>query len=284
MREVPSLRCTVSNPVIQSWAALGVLLGLLAIITLQRVLVRFARFGPIAVMGLVVEDEDVLHAHQLRHHTPKHLALGLQSLELLARLAPQQFACALRDLKLFAQPKGVVVGDDDHRLLHVVQHVSWHQLARGVVAVGVAGLEDPQTVLHGKAWRDDENAAREHLAAGPPHGVDRLPGDQHGHHRGLARTRRQLERHALQVGPRAAVGLLQVVEDLAARHRVGSHLAEPDRRFHSLHLAEERADPAERMVAPVVEQTRRFRRHLPLRGWQIPPSLYVQAHLVDARG
>ena len=83
---------------------LGVLLGLLAIVTLQRVLVGFARLGPIAVMGLVVEDEDVLHAHQLRHYTPKHLALGLQSLELLTRLALQQFACALRDLKLLAQP------------------------------------------------------------------------------------------------------------------------------------------------------------------------------------
>ena len=94
----------------------------------------------------------------------------------------------------------------------------------------------------------------------------------------------QLVVPTIRVGPRAAGGLLQVAEDLAARHRVGSRLAEPDRRFHSLHLAEERADPAERMVAPVVEQTRRFRRHLPLRGWQIPPGLYVQAHLVDARG
>jgi hypothetical protein len=36
------------------------------------------------VVGLVVEHEDVLHAHQVGHDPLEHLAFGLERLQLLA--------------------------------------------------------------------------------------------------------------------------------------------------------------------------------------------------------
>ena len=45
-------------------------------------------------------------------------------------------------------------------------------------------------------------------------------------------------------------------------------LGQPDRRFDRLDLAEERADAAELVMPPVLEQARRLRRDLPLaRDW-----------------
>ena len=35
-------------------------------------------------MRLVVEDEDVLHAHQVGHHALEHLAFGFQRVQFLA--------------------------------------------------------------------------------------------------------------------------------------------------------------------------------------------------------
>jgi hypothetical protein len=50
-----------------------------------------------------------------------------------------------------------------------------------------------------RSWCHDEKAARELLAGRVAHGIDGLPGDQHGHDGGLASTRGQLEGHAEQV-------------------------------------------------------------------------------------
>ncbi len=62
-----------------------------------------------------------------------------------------------------------------------------------VVAVRVVRLEHAQAVLDGDAGRDDEEAAGEALALRPADGVDGLPGDEHGHDRGLAGAGGQLE-------------------------------------------------------------------------------------------
>jgi hypothetical protein len=80
----------------------------------------------------------------------------------------------------------VVVGDDDLRLAHVAEHVVRHQLAVGVVAIRVVGLEDAQPIFDRQAGRSHEKAAREVGAPRMTLGVNRLPRDEHRHHGGLA--------------------------------------------------------------------------------------------------
>ena len=68
---------------------LVVLLGLLLLVALQ-VLVVSASLGflAVAVVRLVVEDEDVLHAHQVGHDPLDHLAFGFQGVR-----APRRRPC-----------------------------------------------------------------------------------------------------------------------------------------------------------------------------------------------
>jgi hypothetical protein len=73
---------------------LVVLLCLLPILAFQVVIVRVFRLLPITVVRLVVDDEDVLHAHQPWHHPLEHLAFGLLRVELLAAAALEQRAAA----------------------------------------------------------------------------------------------------------------------------------------------------------------------------------------------
>jgi hypothetical protein len=42
------------------------------------------------VVRLVVDDEDVLHAHQVGHHPLEHLAFGFERVQLFAAAALQQ--------------------------------------------------------------------------------------------------------------------------------------------------------------------------------------------------
>ena len=55
-----------------------VLFGLFFLLAFQVGVVRFLRFLAVAVMRLVIDDEDVLQSHQIRHDALEHLALGLQ--------------------------------------------------------------------------------------------------------------------------------------------------------------------------------------------------------------
>ena len=92
---------------------LVVLLGLLALVALELLVVLARRLFAVAVMRLVVEHEDVLHAHQLGHDALEHLAFGLERLQLVAGAALQERAAALGELEALAALEGVVVGDDD---------------------------------------------------------------------------------------------------------------------------------------------------------------------------
>ena len=71
---------------------LVVLLGLLPLVALELFVVLRDRLLAVAVVRLVVEDEDVLHAHQVGHDALDHLAFGLQRVE-RRRRAPEA-ACA----------------------------------------------------------------------------------------------------------------------------------------------------------------------------------------------
>ena len=131
----------------------------------------------------------------------------------------------------------------------------------------------------------DEKAAREVLAAGAAHRVDRLPRDEHGHDGRLAGAGGELQREPHQLGVGVPVRRREVVEQALAALGLRRDLGQPDRGLDRLDLAEERADAAELVVPPVLEQTGRLRRDLPLAGiGQGPPGVHVSAHLVDDRG
>jgi len=168
----------------------------------------------------------------------------------------------------------VVVGDDDLGALDVAEHVVRHEFALAVIAVRIVRLEYTQPILDRDAGCDDQEGARELLAARMAPRIHGLPGDQHRHNRRLAGAGRELERHAQQLRVRLLVCAPDVRPDLGARRRaIGGHLGEPDRRLDRLDLTEERLKFLESMMAPVVEQPGGLRRHVPLFGVrQVAPS------------
>ena len=74
---------------------------------------------------------------------------------------------------------------------------------------------------------------------------------------------------------------LEVLDQPLARCQMRGHFGEPDRGFDRFDLAEEGTDAAELMVSPVLEQSSRLRRHLPLAGRQMAPGIDLAADLVD---
>ena len=215
-RATPSLRLTASRPEIHRRAASLFFSASFLLVALQVFVVLVARLLAVAVVGFVVEDEDVLQAHQVGHHPLEHLAFGFERVQRLAATLEQR-AAALGELDPLAQLEGVVVGDDDLGAVDVVQHVARDELAALVVAVGIVGLQHAQAVLDRQAWGDDQKAAGEALALRVAHGVDRLPGDQHGHDRGLAGAGRELERQPHQFRVGVVVGVGEVLRESPRR-------------------------------------------------------------------
>ena len=174
---------------------LVVFLGLLALLALQfRGL--FIRLGPVAVVGLVVEHQYPFQPHQLGHDPLQHLAFALLGLQRCAGAALEKQPAALGDLQPLAQFEGVVVGDDDPGPLDVGEQIGRHEFPALVVAVRIVGLEHAQPVADGDAGRDHEKTAGEFLAVRSSHRIDGLPGDEHGHDRGLAGTSGQFQGQA----------------------------------------------------------------------------------------
>src|SRR6266567_7979489 len=65
---------------------------------------------------------------------------------------------------------------------------------------------------------------------------------------------------------------------------LGCDLSEPDRSLGRLHLAEERTDLAEFILAPMLEESSRLRRDLPLIGvGQGTPCVDITADFIDDR-
>ena len=279
----PSLRCTASQAVDPEARGLAVLLGLLAVVPREgALLVSVAVPRAVAVVGLVVDGEDVAHAHEFRHDALEHLAVGFEGGD---RRAPplQKGASTPREHELLARLEGVVVGDDDAGLVQVVEHVAGHELPAGVVGVGVVGLQDAEAVLDRDARRHDKEPARESTAAGAADGVDRLPGDDHRHDRRLAGAGRQLEGEAGEAGVGLLVGGVEVVEEAAAvAAELGGDLAQPDDRLDGLDLAEEGAEAAELIAPPVLEQAGGLGRDPPVAGVaERAPAVDLAAELVD---
>ena len=194
---------------------------------------------------------------------------------------------SLRDLHALPAPEGVVVGDDDLRAVQVGQQVVRDQLPAPVVAVRVVRLQHPQPVPDGEAGGDDQEPAGEPPALPPPHRVDGLPGDQHGHHHGLAGARGELEREAQQPRIRLPTGVFQVLEEGPAGplRPVGGDLGQPDDGLDRLDLTEEGPKIPEPVMPPVPEQARGLRGHPPSARVRPPaPGVDLAAHPVDDLG
>lgn len=179
----------------------------------------------------------------------------------------------------------MVVGNDDPGLVELRHHVTGHEFARGVVRIGVVGLQDLQSVANGDARRHHQEAAGEPPGRRVAHGVDRLPGDDHGHHGGLAGTGGQLEREAQQLGVGLGVDGREVIEESPSLLAdLGRHLGQPDHRLHRFHLAEERTHPAECVRSPMLQQTPGLGRDPPVvRVLEAAPAVNLFTQLVDER-
>lgn len=124
-------------------------------------------------------------------------------------------------------------------------------------------------------------------ARGVADGVDGLPGDQHGHDGRLARAGGQFQRQALKLRVGVVVGVVVGAAEMLQKSSSGlpcvrCHFRQPDDSFHRLHLAEERPDAVEKMVAPVLKKPCRFRGDLPVvRIGQGPPTVDMLAQFVD---
>ena len=110
------------------------------------------------------------------------------------------------------------------------------------------------------------------------HRVDGLPGDDHGHHRRFACAGGQLEREAQQVRIGVRVDCGEMVEKAFALFPdLGRDFREPDNGFDRFHLTKERADAAEIVRAPMLQQAPRHRRDPPVVGiLDATPAVYLQ--------
>ena len=111
-------------------------------------------------MCLVIDDRDVLEAHQAVGDTAHHLPLGL----LGPKRLPTPLQCTTGDLvhgKHVAQLEGVIVRDDDLGLSHVIQHVGRDKFSGLVIALGVLRHQHAQAVADGDTRRDDQEPAGE---------------------------------------------------------------------------------------------------------------------------
>src|SRR5207249_2360996 len=94
----------------------------------------------------------------------------------------------------------------------------------------------------------------------------------------------ELQREAQQLWVGVSVCRSEMIEQALSVRGLRRDLGEPDRCLYRLHLAEERADIAERVMAPVLKETGGLRHDQPLTGTgQGTPGVHMTAHFVDDR-
>ena len=130
-----------------------------------------------------------------------HLAPGLQERARRAGAARQELLGERADrlaLLGLAALELVVVGDDDLRLAEIADQVVGDEAAELVVVLVVLGEQDAEPVPDRQAGGDDEEPAGEARVVRLGDLVQRLPGDEHRHHDGLAGAGRHLQRDPVQ--------------------------------------------------------------------------------------
>ena len=140
---------------------------------------------------------------------------------------------------------------------------------------GSDGIQNPETIADGDSRRDDQEGVRERLGIRAPRLVDRVPGDDHPHDRGLAGAGRHLARQSIQARIGLGVGHLKLLLE-----PVGGDFGQVDQGLHGFTLAEEQP-PRPRRFAPVEKQALCLRRDAPLAGRQGSPLVHMLANFVD---
>jgi hypothetical protein len=235
----------------------------------------------IAVMRLVVEDDDALEGQQLTAGAVQHLSVGFARPHRIGVVALQEAAAHPRELQRIAMLKGVVVGDHHLRLADLAQHVGGDQLAGPVIAVGVLGIEHLEAVENRDAGRHNQKCAREPVGLGGAHGVDRLPCDNHRHNRGLSGAGCHFQREPDQFRVGLAIGGVDRPPQVPVLAPAARHLGQPDQRLDRLDLTKERPPIGKVMVAPMFEQPVRGRRDTPIGPRELTPCVDMPPDLVD---
>ena len=164
---------------------LGVLFHLLAALGLDRRLIGLAGLLLIAVMRLVVENDDILACQQFRADARQHLPFGLFCLR-FRPAALQYRAGEFGQSEGLAQLELVVVGNDDARGPDRADHVVRDEAAALVIILRIARQQHAEAVANRDAGADDKKRVR--IIPPAVDRVDRLPGDQHRQHGRLTRA------------------------------------------------------------------------------------------------
>ncbi len=231
----------------------------------------------VAVVSLVVQNDDVLAAHQVGSaDAGDHLAFRLCE-GLLAVPPAEDLTVEFRDLLFLPEHEGVIVGDDDPRLADAIDQIGRDEVQRLVDVLGVGRDQDTQPVADGDAGRDDQEGVGKRPGIRAPRLVDGVPRDDHPHDRRLARACRHLGGETIEAGVGLGVGVLKLLAKTVRRD-----LGQIDQRLDSLALAKEQP-PGPGRFAPMEEQTLRLGRHAPLARRQSAPLFDMLADFVDQR-
>ena len=179
--------------------------------------------------------------------------------------------------------KCVIVGDDDLRPPDLRQHLRRRDLAGLIVVVRLARQQYAKPILDRDARSDDQEGAGKIFGV-LPRGVDRLPGDQHGHDRRLAAPGRHLQGQAEKFGIGLLVGFGDLIQKTLRRRTLRRDLRQPDNRLDGFDLAEEGLRSHKFVIAPVLQEPLGDCGHAPVsRISHTPPPIEVAADLVDQR-
>jgi len=241
----------------------GGLFGRVLQVALAQVLAFRLPVGTPGVVRLVVDHHQVAGIG----HGAQHLA----GVGLVGQGAALVHAAPPPDLLAGLPGEAMPVDHEDAPLAQAVGE-PWGQDTEGVVIVPVgAGLEDSEPLAHGKPRGHHQHVPRKARVLRVSHLVQHLPGDEHGHHDGLARTGGHL---AAQPGERTPVPLQGQAHPVG-----GGALRQPDQRLDRLHLAEEEAALVELLrVLPVLQQAAGDARDAGVAG--LSPGLHPRADLV----
>ena len=134
------------------------LLGFVALVAAERFLFAVG-LAAVAVMGFVVEDDDVLLVAQFAADAADHL-IGRFGERTRLPVGENRLG-ELAGGDCFAQLEGVVVRDEDFGLPELVLKLGRHDVALAIVVLRVVGQQHAEPVADGDAGRDDQECVGE---------------------------------------------------------------------------------------------------------------------------
>ena len=250
------------------------LLRFLSIVTGQF-FSRAVGLPPVAVVGFIVQDHEILLVSEFAAHATHHL-IGRLGKAAGAASGEDRF----RDLTggdRLAKLKRMEVGDQNPGLAELLARMRWSDVTNAKVVLRIVRQENAQPIADGNAWRNDQKGVGETSILGICELVQRMPGDEHGHNDGLTGACRHLERDSWQSGVRSVIAITKVVLD----PRVAVSLRDfhdVDGRLECFDLAKEKFSNTIRIV-PIRKQSAGRRRYADVAA--LTPLPHAPADLVD---